>query len=538
MRRNLPIVYIIEDNGCYGLTKGQFSPTADVGLDAARTAWSTICRRSTPARWRSSSARRSWRARSRATRSSCCRSSRPSLSHRGTSMIDVLSPCVTFNDHEGSTKSYAYVKDHDEPLGEVSFVPFFDDISSRLRRRHDHGGAAPRRIEAVLKKVAEDYDPTDKLSAMRLLHETAEPRRVRDRRPLRRAGQGRLPRPAQHRRRAAGDAADRTGPAGTPRPRRSDGVAQVAGRGADASSDRAGDCHRRVASHGRAGAQPRRLLTVDDLFNLREVRDPQRSPDGKWVAYTVTRAIRETDKNDTDVWMVSWDGTQQVQVTSTPESESRPRWSPDDRFLVVPSRPGRARSVPRSGCSIAPAAKRSSSPDVKGGVVRLRLVARQHAPGPRRRGSRSGRSARRQRASRRPTLRRRRGRSSSIATTSRRTSTATCAASARTCTCSTWRRRRPSSSRPARSTRTSPAWSPDGHRIAFIRRHGEGDVDKAPNRDLFVVDARAGAQPIAPDDDDRGGDGPAVVEPRRRVDRVPARRRAEVSRRTTSTGWR
>jgi Tol biopolymer transport system component len=70
-------------------------------------------------------------------------------------------------------------------------------------------------------------------------------------------------------------------------------------------------------------------LIVDDLFNLREVRDPQRSPDGKWVAYTVTRAIRDTDKNDTDVWMVSWDGTQQIQLTSTPENESRPRWSPD-----------------------------------------------------------------------------------------------------------------------------------------------------------------------------------------------------------------
>ena len=92
-----------------------------------------------------------------------------------------------------------------------------------------------------------------------------------------------------------------------------------------------------VASH----AQPRRLLTVDDLFSLREVRDPQRSPDGQWVAYTVTRAIRDTDKNDTDVWMVSWDGAQQIQVTFTPESESRPRWSPDGKYLsFVSSRQG------------------------------------------------------------------------------------------------------------------------------------------------------------------------------------------------------
>ena len=88
-------------------------------------------------------------------------------------MIDVISPCVTFNDHEGSTKSYAYAKDHDEPLGEVSFVPFFEDISSSTTpaRRTEvtmHDGS-----KLFLKKVAEDYDPTDKLAAMRLMHETA-----------------------------------------------------------------------------------------------------------------------------------------------------------------------------------------------------------------------------------------------------------------------------------------------------------------------------------------------------------------------------
>src|SRR6476659_1956444 len=81
-------------------------------------------------------------------------------------------------------------------------------------------------------------------------------------------------------------------------------------------------------------AQPRRSLNVDDLYNLREVRDPQRSPDGKWVAYTVARAIKETDKNDTDVWMVSWDGEQQRQVTSSAEGESSPRWSPDGKYLA------------------------------------------------------------------------------------------------------------------------------------------------------------------------------------------------------------
>src|SRR5436190_20250952 len=81
-------------------------------------------------------------------------------------------------------------------------------------------------------------------------------------------------------------------------------------------------------------AQSRRPLNVDDLFNLKEVRDPQRSPDGTWVAYTVARAIKDTDKNDSDVWMVSWDGQQQIQLTSTPESESSPRWSPDGKYLA------------------------------------------------------------------------------------------------------------------------------------------------------------------------------------------------------------
>src|SRR5688572_22212470 len=79
-------------------------------------------------------------------------------------------------------------------------------------------------------------------------------------------------------------------------------------------------------------AQGKRPLNVDDVLNVQDVRDPQRSPDGLWVAYTVSRAVKETDKNDTDVWMVKWDGSEQVQVTFTPDGESRPRWSPDNKY--------------------------------------------------------------------------------------------------------------------------------------------------------------------------------------------------------------
>src|SRR5947207_15469940 len=78
----------------------------------------------------------------------------------------------------------------------------------------------------------------------------------------------------------------------------------------------------------------KRPLVADDVYNVREVRDPQRSPDGKWVAFTVARSIKDTDKGDSDVWMVSWDGAQQVQLTSSPDAESTPRWSPDNKYLA------------------------------------------------------------------------------------------------------------------------------------------------------------------------------------------------------------
>ncbi|HOG27786.1 MAG TPA: S9 family peptidase [Vicinamibacterales bacterium] len=77
----------------------------------------------------------------------------------------------------------------------------------------------------------------------------------------------------------------------------------------------------------------RRAITLDDLAKIKSVGDPQRSPDGKWVAYVVTSADLEKDKRDSDIWMVSWDGAQTVRLTSGPEKESAPRWSPDGRYL-------------------------------------------------------------------------------------------------------------------------------------------------------------------------------------------------------------
>ena len=172
MRRNLPIVYIIEDNGCYGLTKGQFSPTADVGSTLKNGVVNDLPPIDTCALGIQLGA--TFVARSfSGDKKQLLSILKAAIAHRGTAMIDVLSPCVTFNDHEGSTKSYAYVKDHDEPLGEVSFVPFFDDISVE----YDPGTTTAVQMhdgsKLYLKKMAEDYDPTDKLNAVRMIHETA-----------------------------------------------------------------------------------------------------------------------------------------------------------------------------------------------------------------------------------------------------------------------------------------------------------------------------------------------------------------------------
>jgi dipeptidyl aminopeptidase/acylaminoacyl peptidase len=96
-------------------------------------------------------------------------------------------------------------------------------------------------------------------------------------------------------------------------------------------------------------AQPpaKRSLQLDDLYRLQEVSDPRCSPDGKWVAYAVATLDRQADKRYTSIWMVSWDGTQNVQLTynaDNTESESSPRWSPDGRYVsFVSSRAGKTK---------------------------------------------------------------------------------------------------------------------------------------------------------------------------------------------------
>ncbi|HVA62919.1 MAG TPA: 2-oxoacid:ferredoxin oxidoreductase subunit beta [Terriglobales bacterium] len=170
MRRNLPLIYIIEDNGVYGLTKGQFSATADLGakqkggvindLPALDTCALAVLGGATFVARSFSGDKKQLSAILKAA-----------LAHRGTVMIDVISPCVTFNDHEGSTKSYKYVMDHEEALQEVSFVPSFEDISVDYDPGTTLDVAMHDGSHLRLKKLAHDFDPTDELQALRVLTE-------------------------------------------------------------------------------------------------------------------------------------------------------------------------------------------------------------------------------------------------------------------------------------------------------------------------------------------------------------------------------
>ncbi len=170
MRRNLPMIYVIEDNGVYGLTKGQFSATADLGsrlktgvvndLPAIDTCSLAIELGATFVGRSFSGDKKQLLAMLKAA-----------IAHKGTVMLDVISPCVTFNDHEGSTKSYKYMQEHEEAINEIGFVPHFQDIAVD----YDPGTTYDVRMHdgshLRLRKLHEDYNPTDRVSAVKTLME-------------------------------------------------------------------------------------------------------------------------------------------------------------------------------------------------------------------------------------------------------------------------------------------------------------------------------------------------------------------------------
>jgi len=169
VRRNIPMLYIIENNGVYGLTKGQFSATADEGsklktgvvndlppMDLCALAVELGC---------------GFVARGFAgDPKQMVNILKAAIAHNGTCVIDVISPCVTFNNHEGSTKGYTYAKEHQELLHQLGFVPEYEQIEvdyepGTVREVELHDGSL-----IVLKKLEEDYDPGDDVMALQRLH--------------------------------------------------------------------------------------------------------------------------------------------------------------------------------------------------------------------------------------------------------------------------------------------------------------------------------------------------------------------------------
>lgn len=243
-------------------------------------------------------------------------------------------------------------------------------------------------------------------------------------------------------------------------------------------------------------AQPPRPMVLDDFNRIVTLGDPQRSPDGAWVAYTVTTIDAEKDKRNTDIWMARWDGTAQQQLTSSPDNETSPRWSPDGKYLAFLASRGTDDEkkqgaqlwlLPRQG------GEAQKVSDVKGGLgdiqwapdsTRLAFVMTDVDPAdePEKMDGWKRKTVPpividryHFKEDRTGYLKRFYGH---IAVFDLASKTATVITSGQV-------------------DDESPAWSPDGTRLAFLSKRAHADPDRTTNNDLWVVEARAGATPRA-----------------------------------------
>lgn len=170
VRRNAPIVYIVENNGVYGLTKGQFSATAEVGLNLKHQGTNQympvdICMEALASN--ATFVARSFAGDAKQVKELI----KAALHHRGVAVLDIISPCVTFNNQEDATHSYTWGKDHEAPLHEISFIPALDEIELQgefaegaVREVSMHDGST-----VLLKKLEKDYDPSSRSNAFQML---------------------------------------------------------------------------------------------------------------------------------------------------------------------------------------------------------------------------------------------------------------------------------------------------------------------------------------------------------------------------------
>jgi 2-oxoglutarate ferredoxin oxidoreductase subunit beta len=171
VRRNVPIVYVIENNGVYGLTKGQFSATADQGsklksgeandlpaVDLCTLAIDLGC---------------GFVARSfSADRKQLVALLKAAIAYDGTAVLDVMSPCVTFNNHEGSTKSYDYGRDHEGQIHELGFVPSWEAPDVEFQDAATIQVPLPDGGTVMVRRVDGGHDPRDRAAALKLLRES------------------------------------------------------------------------------------------------------------------------------------------------------------------------------------------------------------------------------------------------------------------------------------------------------------------------------------------------------------------------------
>jgi len=245
-----------------------------------------------------------------------------------------------------------------------------------------------------------------------------------------------------------------------------------------------------AASDAVAQTSGTQKLTVEDIYRLREVSDPHISPDGAWVAYTVSAPDTAEDKNSSDVWMASWDGTRNIRLTSSKASEHAPRWSPDGRYLTFLSDRDDAREVDQIWLLDRTGGEADRITDLPGGISdyawspdskRLALIASD--PDPDSSASHADTSLK---TTPRPIvlnrfqfkedetgyLDRRRDHLYLFDLASREATILT----------------------PGQYGELWPAWSPDGRSIAFVSKR-RAEFDRTNNWDLYVVDTRAGSTP-------------------------------------------
>lgn len=171
VRRNLPMVYIVENNGVYGLTKGQFSATSEKGLNLKKQGTNPylpvdICMEAIIAN--ATFVARSFAGDAKQVKELI----KAAFSHKGIAVLDIISPCVTFHNIDTSIHSYAFGKEHEIQLHELSYVPAWDEITVE-----DFEEGTTREISLfdgsmlILKKLDRDYDPTDKWQAMHMLED-------------------------------------------------------------------------------------------------------------------------------------------------------------------------------------------------------------------------------------------------------------------------------------------------------------------------------------------------------------------------------